>query len=167
MDEQDTEDVVLTVDDLVASILSLGTARGTYLEEYFTDRVSLLRLELGAVEGELSGMDNLFSESVFNGLCGDPFADHRVIEVPGPEAPAWLIQPQREMEDQITDLWERSAHLRTEIASLRRAWLRAVLIGAEPALEYRRTTERRLQQRGLGPRPEPPVVQSYWDPDDY
>ena len=112
-------------------------------------------------------MDNLFSESVFNGLCGDPFADHRVIEVPGPEAPAWLVQPQWEMQDQITDLWERSAHLRTEIASLRRAWLRAVLIGAEPALEYRRTTERRLQQRGLGPRPEPPVVQSYWDPDDY
>ena len=156
----EAEDVLLSVDDLVKSVLELGTADFSPLREYLSERVSLLRLELGAVDGELA--DNwLFDESVFNSFFGDPFNDHQVIYLPGLEAPRWLGAPTHEMRDRIDDLRWRSAELRDEIASLRQEWLRAVLIQAEPALEHRRTTERRLQQRGLGPRPRPPVED--WD----
>ena len=159
----EAEDVLLSVDDLVKSVLELGTANFSALRENLSERVSLLRLELGAVDGELSGFGSLFSEDLFNGVCGDPFTDHRVIYLPGLEAPRFLAEPTNEMGDRIDDLRWRSEDLRDEIASLRREWLRAVLIQAEPALEHRRTTERRLQQRGLGPRPRPPVERAEWE----
>ena len=124
------------------------------MSEYLSERVSLLRLELGAVDGWLA-YNELFNERLFNGEYGDPLTEQRVIYVPGLEVPGFLAKPTNEMRDRIDDLRWRSEDLRDEIASLRREWLRAVLIEAEPALEHRRTTERRLQQRGLGPRPRP------------
>ena len=159
----EAEDVVLSVDDLVKSVLELGTANFAALSEYLSERVSLLRLELGAVDGELTGFNSLFNESLFNGLCGDPFPDQEVLYVPGVEVPGWLGEPTYEMHDRIGDLRNRASQLRYEVASLRQDWLRAVLIQAEPALEHRRTTERRLQQRGLGPRPRPPARPTEWD----
>ena len=100
--------------------------------------------------------DWLFEESVFPHHFGQPFPNQPVIAYPEwPAAPRFLVELTNEMGDRIEDLADRASQLQDEIVSLRREWLRAVLIECEPALEHRRTTERRLQQRGLGPRPRP------------
>ena len=160
------EDVVLSVDDLVDGILALSSTQDSALREYLNERIALLRLELGAVDGELAHSDWLFGDQLFssNGYFGDPVLDHRVL-IPGPEAPEWLGVPYNKLQDRTSDLSDRSA-LRVKIEDLRRTFLQAVLIEAEPALEFRRTTEQRLQQRGLGPRPTPPAATPQY-PDYY
>ena len=162
------EDVVLSVDDLVDSILALSSTPDSALRGYLNERIALLRLELGAVDGELAHSDWLFSDQLFssNGYFGDPVPDHRVLTLPGLEAPEWLGVPYNKLQDRTSDLWRRSSELRVQIEDLRRTFLRAVLIEAEPALEFRRTTEQRLQQRGLGPRPTPPAASPQY-PDYY
>lgn len=164
---EEPERVVLSVDDLVESILAIGKAPSSALRDYFKERVSLLRLELGAATGELGHAEWLFNESVFNDSFGDPFTDQRVLEIPGLEAPAWLGGPYHELHDRIADLVDRADQLQTEIGKLRHAWLRSALVRAEPALEFRQTTEQRLQQRGLGPQPAPPIVEFLYDEDDW
>lgn len=164
------EDVVLSVDDLVDSILALSSAQDSALRKYLNERIALLRLELGAVDGELGHSDWLFSDQLFsvNGHLGDPLPDYRVLAAPALEVPEWLAVPYNKLQDRIIDLSEQSHDLRAQIEDLRRTLLRAVLIEVEPALEFRRTTEQRLQQRGLGPRPTPPATTSdYFDDYDW
>ena len=164
------EDVVLSVDDLVDSILALSSTQDSALREYLNERIALLRLELGAVDGELAHSDWLFSDQLFssNGYFGDPLTDYRVLTLPGLETPEWLGVPYNKLQDRTSDLSARSRELRVKIEDLRRTFLRAVLIEAEPALEFRRTTEQRLQQRGLGPRPAPPTrTPEYFDDYDW
>jgi hypothetical protein len=156
---------MLGVDDLVNAIIELNTSTSFDIKEYLRARIELLRLELGAVDGELRHFGAIFEDSLFNGIVGDPFTSDRVIQIPGLEAPWWLADPLNAMRGRLDEIIRRAHELNNAVVEVRKDWIRAALVSAEPALEHRRTTERRLEQRGLGERPR--IVNQDFDWDDY
>ena len=117
---------------------------------YLAERVKIIAMELGAVDDD-DIFPALLSPTAFrDGHFGTPIPPRfQALVLPGLEAPRELAEPYWEVQERVASLDEAMQNLRDEILDLRREYLTNALLNIEPALEYRTTTEARLQARGL------------------
>lgn len=122
--------------------------------EYLLARIEIIAMEIGAVDDRFNLFQALLSPDLFSTQFGSPLPpDFSTLKLPGIEDPPQVAGPYLEVEQRAHSLDAAMRDLRDEILELRREWLTSTLLKVEPALEYRTTTEARLQARGLPSRP--------------
>ena len=153
--DADGPDRVVGIAELVDAVMELNHyTLNERRRDYLTERVKIIAMELGAVDN-LGLFPSLLSPTAFRDEeYGTPIPSHfTTLTVPGLEVPRELAEPYWEVQERAASLAQAMWKLRDEILDLRREWLTSTLLNIEPALEYRTTTEARLQARGLPSRP--------------
>jgi len=153
--DADRSDRVIGIAELVDAVMELTHhTHNDRRRDYLTERVKIIAMELGAVH-DLGLFPALLSPTAFSDdYFGSPIPPlFKALVLPGLEAPKELAEPYWEVQERAASLAQAMWKLRDEILDLRREWLTSTLLNIEPALEYRTTTEARLQARGLPSRP--------------